>query len=137
MLKISSLPPSMAKRNQGVYSEFDSTSKSNKRRRKRKCKKTIQQKSFAGAKRTSGVPSNSSIVSSSCETTPIPSSYPVNRPNLAATLRVQSARHKVRELSKPKSLVPENRLTSTSRCSQSKNAWGVRKSPAWKSMNYE
>lgn len=131
----------MAKRNESSLAEFDLNGgpRSGKvKRRKRKGKKSSKQHyEFKDKKST-----NSSIVSSSCGTTPIPS-YPVNRPNLAATLRVQSARQKVRDLAKPKSIVPRNKLTETAvnptTRSQSKDSggWGVRKSPAWRSMNYD
>lgn len=151
MLKISNLPPSMAKRAESAVDDMDGLMKTahKSRRRKRKCKKSRQDKNYEftepGSQRNSRCSkrslqqSASSIVSSSCGTTPVPTSYPVNRPNLAATLRVQSARQKVRELAKPKSIVPENRLTipPVPKGSSTKEAWGVKKAPAWRSMNYE
>lgn len=150
MLKISSLPPSMAKRTQSYCPDYDVAAKSmlKGRRKKRKAKKAkpfdfkekdLRSSSCSKRSTTHRVPSTSSIATSSCGSTPIPTSYPVNRPNLAATLRVQSARQKVRELAKPKSLVPENKLTTVRRpmgC-DGKDGWGVRKAPAWRSMTYE
>lgn len=152
MLKISNLPPSMAKRAENYFSDDVGLSKTSQksRRRKRKCKKSRQEKTYEfkdkdslqGSIRTKRsnrqhALSNSSMVSSSCETTPIPTSYPVNRPNLAATLRVQSARQKVRDLAKPKSIVPENRLTVSATKVGVHGAWGVKRAPAWRSMTYE
>lgn len=144
MLKISNLPPSMAKRSESSLAEFDllngGGSRSGKaKRRKRKGKKSSKQH-YEFKDSCSKKSINSLIASSSCGTTPIPSSYPVNRPNLAATLRVQSARQKVRELAKPKSIVPKNKLTKSASTPTMRSAgagWGVRKSPAWRSMNYE
>lgn len=140
MLKISSLPPSMAKRADNYFSDQDYQPKKTLRRsRKRKGKKVAKDKDkdLLCSKMTNRSSRNTS---SSCETTPIPSSYPVNRPNLAATLRVQSARQKVRELAKPKSIVPENRLPTVKGglgTDRGLNGWGVKKAPAWRSMNYE
>ena len=136
MLKISNLPPSMAKRAESCLSYLDSSVKPRRRKKRRvkKQSKSPPERICSSTSKRQKTPSNSSVISSSCESTPLPSSYPVNRPNLAATLRVQSARQKVRELAKPKSLVPENKLTV---CEGHKNAWGVRKAPAWKSMTYE
>lgn len=156
MLKISNLPPSMAKRVEAYSSDFEVSSKMHKSRRKKRKGRKVKQYEFKdkdtgqGPQRSSScstkqsnrqlsVPSNSSMMSSSCETTPIPSSYPVNRPNLAATLRVQSARQKVRELAKPRAIVPENKLTargSSARGASGSN-WGVKKAQAWRSLNYE
>lgn len=153
MLKISCLPPSMAKRNETYLSDFELTSSKmhkSSRRKKRKCRKgRSQDKDQLRVPPRSGscskqshrqLPSNSSMISSSCETTPVPSSYPVNRPNLAATLRVQSARQKVRELAKPRSIVPENKFTAGGLAAGSRlqgSGWGVKKAQAWRSMNYE
>lgn len=142
MLRISRLPPSMAKRNEHFQEEFSSFS--GKPSYKNRCKKRRSKKSTTCSQRGSSnsncskrTTSAQSIASTSRETTPIPS-YPVNRHNLAATLRVQSARQKVRELAKPKSIVPETRATMRASRSQYKEGgWGVRKSPAWRSMNYE
>lgn len=151
MLKISRLPPSMARRSESSLGDVPRTGR--KKRRKGK-KSGNKEKTFEfrdtpsknNNKRPSTTTSSATAqmsirsIASSRGTTPIPS-YPVNRPNLAATLRVQSARQKVRELAQPKSVVPKNRLTSISSNggtgSTSKEAWGVRKSPAWRSMNYE
>lgn len=56
--------------------------------------------------------------------------YPTARPNLAANLRVEWARKKIHELSiEPEKTFPKEKLRRPS--------WGVRKSPAWKSLYFE
>lgn len=58
--------------------------------------------------------------------------YPVARPNLAAHLRAETSRKKVYEI---KNL--EHEIIPPMRTHQNKINWGVRKSPAWKSIYFE
>lgn len=56
--------------------------------------------------------------------------YPAARPNLAANLRVEWVRKKMDEMSFNKDLTfPKEKLKRSS--------WGVSKTPAWKSLQYE
>lgn len=58
--------------------------------------------------------------------------YPAARPNLAANLRVETSRKKVYEIKNvDQDLIPPMRTNPQ------KINWGVRKSPAWKSIYFE
>lgn len=68
-------------------------------------------------------------MSSSVNVSPVPM-YPAARPNLAANLRAQWSRKKLHELSiEPQKTFPKEKLRRPN--------WGVRKSPAWKSLYFE
>lgn len=74
--------------------------------------------------------SSKSASASSLRTTITPSPmYPVNRPNLAATLRFEHSRNKLKELSE--------RASSSLSCPVRPFRWGVKKTPGWQSLAYE
>ncbi|GAB0087656.1 uncharacterized protein DMENIID0001_019900 [Sergentomyia squamirostris] len=145
LLKMASLPPSMAKRESKSRGSGDNQKNGGCSRRSRK-----RTKKKAGNKGKSqlycdehhkrevkGNPekciqishSGNSSNSSSSFSSPMPI-YPINRPNLAATLRFQHSRQKIREMSKSPS--PPEHLSQRRRMD-----WGIKKNPAWKSIYYD
>uniref|UniRef100_A0A1B0CMU4 Uncharacterized protein n=1 Tax=Lutzomyia longipalpis TaxID=7200 RepID=A0A1B0CMU4_LUTLO len=145
LLKMASLPPSMARRESKSRNETQRNGHTRRSRRKSKKKSSGREKNrticddhkdtakgkdsnHSNGKCTIAHSVNSSNSSSSFSS-PMPI-YPINRPNLAATLRFQHSRKKLIELSKPSS-PPEY---STKRHNM---AWGIRKNPAWKAIYYD
>ncbi|KAJ6640193.1 Protein FAM161A [Pseudolycoriella hygida] len=152
LLKISSLPPSMKKRNKdSPKSEKSSTSSGKRGKRRKKITKKLSndlkddefittcpnpfkfETEKRSTTRSSKSPtycfSNNTSGKSSYQTSPIPI-YPSARPNLAANLRVEWARKKLSELSmKSEKNLPKEKVRRTS--------WGIRKSPGWKSLYYD
>ncbi|EDS36696.1 conserved hypothetical protein [Culex quinquefasciatus] len=166
LMRQSSLPPAMARRERNSHNQqqlmrkgpsrvdsADSPSKKGKRKRKSKRsakrKKGIEERCvefFSGAfEAGSSTPSQSKCVgkllypssNSSCtgsvdanpgtSATPI---YPVNRPNLAATLRTEWCRKKLRELD-----LEDSGTDSVKKAP--KFQWGVKKSQAFQNLNID
>ncbi|KAG4075640.1 hypothetical protein HA402_003465 [Bradysia odoriphaga] len=153
LLKISSLPPSMKKRNKDSPKSEKSSTTSVKRGKKRKKGTKVKSNNVSkddefittcpnpfkfetekrSTTRCSKSPtyciSNITSSKSSYQTSPIPI-YPSARPNLAANLRVEWARKKLSEMS----------IKSEKNCpkeSGRRTSWGIRKSPGWKSLYYD
>ncbi|XP_052868129.1 uncharacterized protein LOC128274083 [Anopheles cruzii] len=159
MLRQAQLPPSMARRerterknclsrhsgttNEDVAKERPESGGGKKSKRKRKLRKSgkrrksIEEKCaeyFASVSDPNGIPYP--ISNSSCSTennrgsgdTPSPI-YPVNRPNLAATLRTEWCRKKLRELELDE-VTADKKLAPRFR-------WGVKKSQAFQNLNLD
>ncbi|XP_059610917.1 protein FAM161A [Phlebotomus argentipes] len=139
LLKIASLPPSMARREsktRGDNQRNGHTRRSRRRTKKRAANREKSQPICDQGKEPKGNPgkcavshSGHSSNSSSSFSSPMPI-YPINRPNLAATLRFQHSRQKLRELNKPES--PPEHLSR-----QRHMDWGIRRNPAWKAIYYD
>uniref|UniRef100_A0A182JWR9 Uncharacterized protein n=1 Tax=Anopheles christyi TaxID=43041 RepID=A0A182JWR9_9DIPT len=159
MLKQAALPPSMARReraerktclsrhsgttNEDAVKDRPGSGKKSKRKRKSrkplKRRKSVEEKCaeyFAAVQDPSRIPyptSNSSCSNSTDQNrgsgdTPAPI-YPVNRPNLAATLRTEWCRKKLRDMELDDSTV-DKRKTPRFR-------WGVKKSQAFQNLNLD
>ncbi|XP_055697130.1 protein FAM161A [Phlebotomus papatasi] len=138
LLKMASLPPSMARREsktRGDTQRNGHTRRSRRRTKKKGAKREMHQPICDDRKDSKGNPgkctshSGNSSNSSSSFSSPMPI-YPINRPNLAATLRFQHSQKKLRELAKPSS--PPEHLSR-----QRHVDWGIRKNPAWKAIYYD
>ncbi|XP_053698605.1 protein FAM161A [Sabethes cyaneus] len=149
LMKQASLPPSMARRERALQSEAPLNNRKSKRKRKPK-RNTKRKKStedrgtgyFAkvGASDSHGresakllYPSSNSSCSISTDTAHLPGLdatpiYPVNRPNLAATLRTEWCRKKLRELD-----LEEDSLQKKT----PKFEWGVKKSQAFQNLTFD
>lgn len=93
------------------------------------------------ANRKASTPADDSVTTTSLSTgraptflqsTPVPI-YPAARPNLAANLRAEWSRKKICDLTCG---VPAESRTGVGR-GESRQSWGVRKMPGWKSLYYE